>query len=40
VSVSAPSRGGKGEMRVAVRGDREVAWGVKLLWGRGELVFE
>jgi calpain-7 len=40
VTVSAPSRGGKAEMRVAVRGDREVAWGVKLLWGRGELVFE
>ncbi|RSH94436.1 cysteine protease [Saitozyma podzolica] len=40
VTVSAPSRGGKAEMRVAVRGDREVAWGVKLLWGRGELVFD
>ena len=30
----------KGKLQLAIRGDKNLAWNVKLLWGSGELVYE
>ncbi|KAK8861370.1 hypothetical protein IAR55_002189 [Kwoniella newhampshirensis] len=40
VIVSPPARGGRVHARMVFRGEKDTAWNVKLLWGRGEQVFE
>ncbi|OCF34623.1 calpain-like protease palB/RIM13 [Kwoniella heveanensis BCC8398] len=38
ITVETPDRGSKADGRILLQGDKEVAWNVKLLWGKGELV--
>ncbi|WVW79913.1 hypothetical protein I302_101883 [Kwoniella bestiolae CBS 10118] len=38
VVLQAPPRGGSIEGRITLQGEKERAWNVKLLWGKGELV--
>ncbi|WVF66841.1 hypothetical protein IAT40_001583 [Kwoniella sp. CBS 6097] len=38
ITVQPPPRGGKVSGRIMLQGETEVAWNVRLLWGKGELV--
>ncbi|WRT65480.1 uncharacterized protein IL334_002423 [Kwoniella shivajii] len=40
VTILPPIKGGKIDGRIAIQGGKECAWNVKLLWGKGELVFD
>jgi hypothetical protein len=40
VSPPPPGSGKKATLRFALNGTRDLAWSVKLLWGKGERVFE
>jgi hypothetical protein len=35
-----PPAGTKATLRFSLQGARELAWNVKLLWGKGERVFQ
>ncbi|OCF58147.1 calpain-like protease palB/RIM13 [Kwoniella mangroviensis CBS 10435] len=40
VMLRSPPRGGNIEGRITLQGEKERAWNVKLLWGKGELVYD